>query len=337
VLEFDFQKQAQKYYQLSPAIILGSGASAAHGLPGMGKLATHLIDTVDESEFTKEEQVAWKQFKEELTSGKDLEEALHDVRVSDSLTRQIVSATWQLLSKEDIAVFQKSLSSPGFFPLSKLIKSLFRSANKQVDIITTNYDRMAEYAVEQAGIHHYTGFSYGYHRTQSDKESLKAQRVVNILKVHGSLDWFKSPSGAVIGLGQMNNIPEEHTPQIVTPGIEKYLNTYHDPFRTVIQLADASIGSNTSYLCVGFGFNDIHIQEKLINKCCHDDACITVITRELSNSAKRFLLSGEAQNYLAIERGKNDSESIIYSSHSETPMTVDEDHWSLEGYLKLVI
>lgn len=43
---FNFKKQAQDYYSRAPAIILGSGASAAHGIAGMGELGYSLVQNV---------------------------------------------------------------------------------------------------------------------------------------------------------------------------------------------------------------------------------------------------------------------------------------------------
>ncbi len=40
----NYEKQAQDYYGKAPIIILGSGASAAHGMSGMGALAQHLTE-----------------------------------------------------------------------------------------------------------------------------------------------------------------------------------------------------------------------------------------------------------------------------------------------------
>lgn len=333
--DFDFYKQAQKYFHSNPVLILGSGASAAFGLSGMQALAAHLIETI-QIENSDEEPI-WEAFKNELESGRDLESALHRITLSPSLTKQIVVRTWELLTPQDEKVFCSSLTSKEPFPLSRLVKGLFRSANQQLSIITTNYDRLAEYAVEQAGYHHYTGFTHGYRRLLSPPDHLRANRKVNILKVHGSLDWFTSPMGDVIGLSNVAEIPPGHFPQIVTPGIQKYAATYHEPYRTIIQLADNAIRENNSYLCIGFGFNDEHIQEKLIERCKRNDAAITLITRELSESSRTFLFSGDVKNYLAIEMDESGEKSVIYSSELSDPITVDGDFWSLSGYLTLVL
>ncbi|MEB7742382.1 SIR2 family protein [Escherichia coli] len=334
--EFDYAKQAQRYYQQVPTIILGSGASAAFGVSGMGDLARHLLKSIDLDSSDEASKGKWQQFAEMLNSGKDLETALHEVRLPTELTEQIVRLTWELLNPQDINVFNQSIQQPDYFPLSTLISSLFRSALREINIITTNYDRLAEYAVEQAGYHHYTGFSHGFCRTLKGIDHIKCNRTVKILKVHGSLDWFISPIGDIVGYGHSKSIPVNHAPKIVTPGIEKYSATYHEPFRTIINLADGAIRSATSYLCIGFGFNDEHIQEKLVEKCVRDNACITLITQGLTDSARKFLLDGKVKNYLAIECGRNSSETVIYSSEAAKPIIVDGDYWSLKGYLQLV-
>lgn len=337
MVEIDYFKQAQNYYSQAPAIILGSGASAAFGLSGMGSLANHLIDNMDLRDCDDECIKKWGIFVDLLRSGKDLESALLEIRLPSFLTAKIVNMTWLLLNPQDLNVFSESIKVQNYFALSQLISSLFRSALKEVNIITTNYDRLAEYATEHAGYHHYTGFSHGFYRQQRSNDYLQCSRTVNIMKVHGSLDWFSSPLGDVIGYSHLREIPQNHKPKIVTPGIEKYSTTYHEPFRSIIQMADKAINNAKSYLCIGFGFNDEHIQEKLVEKCVRENACITLITWGLSDSARKFLLEGNVSNYLAIERGKHDEQSIIYSSLCPNPIIVEKDFWSLNGYLKLVL
>jgi hypothetical protein len=90
-------------------------------------------------------------------------------------------------------------------------------------------------------------------------------------------------------------------------------------------------------LCIGYGFNDEHIQPKLMAKCLRNKAPITIITYALSDAAKRLIIDGNAQNYLAIERGDTDDQSIVYSSLVKAPVTVEKNLWSLEGYLSLIM
>ncbi|XHH29415.1 hypothetical protein WIW49_00240 [Xanthomonas euroxanthea] len=112
---FDYQKQAQDYYSKVPAIVLGSGASAAHGMSGMGNLAIHLQANTSLSELAESDLKVWRNFCAMLDAKTDLESALQQVTASEALTGRIVSATWDLISVEDANVFKQSLSDPGFF------------------------------------------------------------------------------------------------------------------------------------------------------------------------------------------------------------------------------
>ena len=304
--DLNYQKQAQEFYGKAPVIVMGSGASAAHGMSGMGALAKHLIEHTDVSGLSALELEVWEKFCQVLGEGVDLESALHKVATSEELTSRIVKATWALINSEDIEIFQKSLQDNTMFPLSHLLEHMFRSSLKKISIITTNYDRLAEYACDQRGIHHYTGFTHGFFRQLAAPTEITSARRVNIWKVHGSLDWFQTPLEDTVALSNIQGIPNNYQPQIVTPGTQKYQKTHLEPFRSIINNADLAINEASSYLCIGYGFNDEHIQPKLMMN-------------------------------LAIERGETDDQSIVYSSLDKAPLKVEMNIWSLEGYLSLII
>ncbi|OKO46864.1 SIR2 family protein [Pseudomonas sp. BTN1] len=334
--DLNYQKQAQDYYGKAPVIILGSGASAAHGVSGMWALANHLVENTDISGLNTAEIDAWAKFCQLLKDNVDLEAALHQVDASNTLTARIIKSTWALINSEDSKIFQDSLQNNSMFPLSRLLEHMFMSSLKIINIVTTNYDRLAEYACDQGRIHHYTGFTHGYFRQLAAATEITAARRVNIWKVHGSLDWFQSPLNDTVAFSVTQDVPDKYEPQIVTPGSQKYQKTHLEPFRSIINNADTAINEAGSYLCIGYGFNDEHIQPKLMAKCLRQKAPVTIITFALSESAKRLILEGKAQNYLAIERGATNDQSIVYSSLSDTPVTVERNIWSLEGYLSLI-
>lgn len=330
-------KQAQAYYKLSPVIILGSGASASFGMSGMGALAQHLIDKVDVSGEDAGTRKGWEDCCTLLMAGVDLESALHKVTLESNVTAKVVKATWELLNPQDLQVFYSSMNNNKLFPLGTLLRHFLASTQSQINIITSNYDRLAEYACEQEGIHHYTGFSYGFRRHAVPRDYLLAKRQVNIWKVHGSLDWFSVVSGGIVCLGNASSVPDDLRPMIVTPGIAKYRNTHREPYKSIIHEADNALDAAQAYMCIGFGFNDEHIQEKLVNRCSTNSAKVIVITYALSDSAKAFLLAGKVSNYLAIERGSSDSSSVVYSSDFPDPVVVARNVWSLEGFLTLIM
>ncbi|WP_100641516.1 SIR2 family protein [Marinobacter salexigens] len=329
-------KQAQDYYKNTPVIILGSGASAAFGMSGMWKLAQHLMANVDVVDLHDNEQTSWQSFCEKLQADIDLETALHDTPLSPELTGRVVSETWNLLAPEDFKVFEESLNNPSLFPLGKLLKHMFRSTAKELNIITPNYDRLAEYACEQENIHHYSGFSHGYRGYSAKKDYLSCSRQVNIWKVHGSLGWFTNSNGVITSLSNINEIPNDLTPLIVTPGIEKYRSTHKEPYKTIIHESDDVMDGATAYLCVGFGFNDEHIQTKLVNRCANNGASVIIITYELTEATKEFIATESTDKYLAIEFAQ-DNKSKIYSSLLDAPVEVEGDFWSLKGFMNLIM
>ncbi len=329
-------KQAQDYYKNTPVIILGSGASAAFGMSGMWKLAKHLMTNVEVNDLHDNEQTSWRSFCGKLKDDIDLETALHDVPLSSELTGRVVSETWNLLAPEDFKVFEESLNNLSLFPLGKLLKHMFRSTAKELNIITPNYDRLAEYACEQENIHHYSGFSHGYRGYTAKKDYLSCSRKVNIWKVHGSLGWFTNSNGVITSLSNINKIPNDLTPLIVTPGIEKYRSTHKEPYKTIIHESDDVMDKATAYLCIGFGFNDEHIQTKLVNRCANNGASVTIITYELTEATKEFIENENTANYLAIEASAN-NKSKIYSSLLKEPVEVEGEFWSLKGFMNLIM
>lgn len=338
VLVVDYEKQAQDYYGKVPLIVLGSGASAAHGLSGMSALAKHLIANTDASGLSPADEAGWKSFCSILHSGIDLETALHQVSISEDLTRRVIQATWSLIGTEDLKLFSECIGTNKKLPLGTLLSHMFRSSLSTINIITTNYDRIAEYACEQENIHHYTGFTHGFFRHLAKPDELKISRKANVWKVHGSLDWFKSPQNIIVGLSNVHEIPDGYEVQIVTPGAQKYQRTHLEPYRSIIGNADLALTVASSYLCIGYGFNDEHIQPKLVDKCVRQNTPITIVTYALSDAVKKHILNGQVQNYLAIERGASDDQSIVYSSLNQgNPIIVDRNVWSLEGYLSLIM
>lgn len=157
-------KQAQDYYKLSPVIILGTGASAAFGMSGMWDLAQYLVKTVDVASEDVATRKGWEECCVLLKNGMDLESALQQAPLGSAVTAKVVRATWDLLNPQDLNVFYSSMTNSVLFPLGKLLRHYLTSTQSQIHIITSNYDRLAEYACEQEGIHHYTEFSYGFPR-----------------------------------------------------------------------------------------------------------------------------------------------------------------------------
>lgn len=336
------QEFAQAAIALTPVIILGSGASAAHGVPGMGALGKHLQSLPTPSSWDTDSQKEWEGLRLYLASGKDLETALGDVRLTEEQTAFVTDATREYLMPSDVAAFESLLSNRRSFPLTRLYRHLFSSTHRTLHVITPNYDRLAEYAADAGDFSHFTGFGCGHMQTRSKDARTRAhfgaenERTVCIWKVHGSFDWFRNSQHEIIGARACLLTPKGYTPLMVTPGIDKYRLTHGEPFRTIFSCSDSALENARAYLCIGYGFNDSHVQEKLIERCDFKSTPIVIVTHQLTPTTKAFLRSGRCRKYLAIEAAPTGSR-IFSHDHPSGFDIAGTPLWQLDKFLDFSI
>lgn len=334
-------KFVQDCLAANPVIILGSGHSASYGIPNVQQIGEHLVVSVTPL-IEKKDEVTWNKFKEILKQ-KHLEAALQEVQLSSCVTKLIIKNIWELIySADKKALYQVINSLPGVFPLARLYDHLFRSTHARLSLITTNYDHIAEYAADVAGYAWTTGFDYGYIGQRCIKQPVtiyKNQtpfRMVDIWKVHGSVRWYRGGDGIVYNFPSADVLPEGFMPAIVTPGINKYKETHEEPFRSIVTGADLALDSGNSFFCVGYGFNDDHIQPKLLEKCRRHNKNIVVLAKNLTDAAKKVLLNGSCKNFMAFEE-VDGSTRMFNCKHSGGVVLKDLNLWSLGDLLDRVL
>ncbi|POF27764.1 SIR2 family protein [Roseibium marinum] len=331
---------AQDCFHQHPVVILGSGASVVHDLRGMGDLAQYLCDHIQLEDG--EETDAWLLIRTALADGDGLEEALLKNTAPMSLVAKIVALTWQAIAEDDLAVMERTARGEEHFDLADLLRGLFKSTHMVTNIVTPNYDRIAEYASDVAGYFHATGFVPGIIRAREGADAIsvrrggQAARAVRIWKVHGSLDWFADAAGRVVSLPISNVLPEGFEPLIVTPGVSKYERTHDEPFRSAIQGADRALEHAASFLCVGYGFRDRHIQPKIVDRCRWQNVPIVILARTLTPETKNFLAENAGQAYLALERDGDGTRAFL-PEHPEGVHIERPDLWSFDSFNKMVM
>ena len=306
----------------------------------MSELSDNLCDNLKTD--GEVERVAWCRIRSSLAEGLHLEAALEAEVLPENLLTKIVALTWQCVNDKDVAVLKEAALKGQKFELGELLSEMFNSTQTEIHVVTTNYDRVAEYACNSKGVLFQTGFAPGYIQKWESSawvkfsHSNKKSRVVKIWKVHGSLDWFSTPDERHVGLPVFELPSAQFTPLIVTPGLNKYEKTHEDPFRTTINGADAAIRSSSGFLCVGFGFRDRHIHPTIIERCQEGNVPIVVLAQKLTEEAKLFLRDKAGSNYLGIEQ--SDSGSVVYSAETPNGVKVGtEDLWTLSGFASFVL
>lgn len=324
-----------------PVIVLGSGASVPHGIPGMWPLGQHLSTSTLPSDCAGQADIeGWSEFLKKI-SIQDLESALTGVTVTEPVLRHIIKTTWNFLNAADFQVFEKVLAERNSLPLTQLFQYLFRSTAQELHVVTPNYDRIAEYAAEAAGFCAYAGFNFGIFGDRASNPPPRISvgkrqiRTVNVWKVHGSFGWFTDDRGGILSLPPLQSIPAGLTPVIVTPGTEKYRRTHEEPFRSSMHNADDAMQKANSFLCIGYGFNDPHLQHLLVQRCSAPDVPLVLITKTVSDTAREFLKSGKCVRYAALE----ESSGGVRLFSNELPDGIEipgDPFWQLQHFLTLV-
>ena len=335
----ELAKLCQTCAQKIPVIVLGSGASIPHGIRGMRDLAVWLHEKVEPEQGLEETQ--WQLVKTALDSDNHLEAALENGNLPATLVDKIVRSTWYFIAADDYCLLKLAIGNKSIFPLSKLFSGLFSSTTRNIHVVTTNYDRVAEYAADSGGYIHNTGFLPGYLRGADGAENLvfkqgrNTARTVTVWKVHGSLDWFSDAQGDVLSTPITSEIPDGLVPLIVTPGVIKYQRTYDEPFRSAIQGADRVLKDASAFMCIGYGFRDSHIHPKLETRCRVHDTPILVTAQILTSEAKTFLQNKAGRHYIALE-DHEDGTMVYNRDNPDGVLVMGGKYWELAALNELI-
>lgn len=149
-----------------------------------------------------------------------------------------------------------------------------KPSNSRVQLFTTNYDTLFEQAAQAGGFVVIDGFSFTQPRvfsgryfdydivnrehTRLKQEDSFISKVFHLYKLHGSLNWKKQ--GKCI---QQADNPEQ--PLIIYPASNKYESSYEQPyFEMMARFQQALRKENVLLIIIGFGFQDKHIQNVIL-------------------------------------------------------------------------
>ena len=347
------QAIAQRCIRHFPVVILGSGASVdSFAIPGMAEIQSALLSKSEQllQLAPKKDLEKFQQLLSE-EKNKDFEKALDDFEKTGDHSKtipHIANVIWQKIASADWqAMLTIAKGEMNETPLARLFNILAQDASGSVDVVTTNYDRIAESAAERARLKHYTGFTYGhFRRPDEDARYEYPNKAVRVWKVHGSLDWFVLPSqsrpGEVVAFPTRDQLPdnEQWMPAIVLPGNSKYELTHREPFRTILRGADDAIARAKSILCIGFGFRDMHILPELRKQCEKREMTIVILTKQLTNEGKKFLEHCRCDSRLVLTQdGDSDNTRMISGKKLETQQTEIVEgvaFWQLRSFMKLI-
>lgn len=231
---------------------------------------SHLGDYAALAERNKEKKTAIRGEEIELST---LEEAHNTILESIS---NVIRCGY-VEGRNETADEEGTLSEPIVDIESHLdfIETLFNHASagvherrKTVNIFTTNYDTLLEDALALNKVPYWDGFTGGAvaHRTQRYGEPAPANgQRANLIKMHGSIDWFLCDKGYVWRVRDNDRYPKANRRVVIYPQATKYIATQQDPFSSQFDLFRKSLNSrqsNTLAVC-GYSFGDDHINNEI--------------------------------------------------------------------------
>ena len=335
----DIFQEIQNIRSSNPVIVLGSGASVSYSIPSMGILANELKDFFKANPYhDKIADDSVKRLIELLDSGMGLEAVLLDIKVPERVETDIVNVVWKVILKSDAQVYERFLGGEDINLKQLFDYIIYGDPSKTLNVVSTNYDRIAEYAACQTNAYINIGFTHGLMGKLKDnimsnppKTEKDYTGFINILKVHGSLDWYRKDD-TIYNIPNSSKNPLGFTPCIVTPGTNKYERTQQEPHRQLLSAVDKIFEGTQNYLCIGYGFNDKHVQEMLLKYAKRRKAKILIVTKEITDSIRENVMN-KGYEYIAIY--SNGADGTIFQTSSDSMLIKDKIYWTIEGLMEI--
>ena len=304
----------QEYLKVPPLVIWGSGATIGFGLPSMSKLKDEIgkaLPTFDKTCTDLEAEL-----------GKDKYEA--DLPQIRKIIRNVVCDA-DIKAKEQLLK-----NSDDFEGIRRLTKFCHDPHPKVINVVSTNYDRILEYVWGYNGLHYTDGFEQ-HELAEFDENKFQDKDIINLMKVHGSLDWFEIDHEV-----RKLNTDFGYDPVMLPPGKNKYRTTHNSPYRELMQKSDDAIKRASSFLVVGFGFNDEHITP-LVGKKTRNGTPIVVVTKEVTSTTEKEL--EKAKKVIYVEAASDITKShirIIENGTLKSDTVEDKDYWKLNSFMDIL-
>ncbi len=262
------------------AVLTAAGTSMENG-KNSGKTRSGLWDSYNEEikKITEVLSASSKELKdkcESIVNSKNIEDFLSLTILFEKLNGSILddknNSIRSKLEKKiadacRLTLDENNLHHQGF--IRKLTAR--KPSDPRVQLYTTNYDTLFEQAAMRMNFTIIDGFSFTYprefngsnfnydivyrERTRIKQENSFISNVIQLYKMHGSVDWEKGDKGKIY---QRENV---ENPCVIYPASEKYESSYEQPYFEMMAHFQQTLRKEGTLLIVtGFGFQDKHIQ-----------------------------------------------------------------------------
>lgn len=153
---------------------------------------------------------------------------------------------------------------------------------KARDIFTLNYDTLIESTLEDLMFPYVDGF-HGANRAFFDHTLFEQTRTpnpkFNLFKLHGSINWVRDANEVPRRI-PLNSLDDSLDRLLIYPSEQKYIETRYGIYENLMKIFRhklRSSKSNTLLVTLGYSFNDLHINEAIIDAISTDNNNLTLI------------------------------------------------------------
>jgi hypothetical protein len=210
-----------------------------------------------------------------------------------------------------------------------------------VKFFSTNYDTLLEDALAIEGRRYVDGFLGGAVAFWEPAAFERPDVDAVVYKVHGSIDWRRTPDGKLLRARSGDLYPAEDAPVLIYPQATKYVASRRDPFEWLLRRMRevlCSIGDQVLFVC-GYSFGDEHlngeIEESLMTRDCRTTAVILLWTSapgEFPPAVRRLITTLRERVYILTPYGLYQGENGPYFEDASGSL----GWWTFDGATSLL-
>ncbi len=351
----DLFKQHRKW-----VLFFGTGTSCdldpSFGMPALQVQLSEELGKVPE----------WARVDKALRAGCSLEQALDgtDSGLSQDARRKFRQVAGDHVARVDRQYRDELLSGSKAWVGTNLLMTLLGRlppANPRLSVITSNYDMLIEYACSAHRIRWTTGFVGELTRTwnwdaaqdallqsrgnrSGPRGMTELNRVprVELFKVHGSVNRFIRDGEQIECDLWSETVPSGFERDVAIPGGLKYQQHAESNADTVYRARQAIEGAQ-GYLVIGYGFNDPHLHDRIVEQARIHNRPLIVMTQQLDAEAIEKLRKAGVHVWILLAAplsggGCDSSKTRVYMPGCPEPVDLDNEQiWKCDVFAEHIL
>lgn len=212
-----------------------------------------------------------------------------------------------------------------------------KQGHSKLNVITTNYDMLVEKAAETGNIVVFDGFSFSPEAAFDDslfdwnltkqiegmntKEISYNSNVINLLKIHGSINWINK-NNKVRRISKYANVRKSNERVMIFPSSNKYKQSYDKPyFELLSRFQNLLHKENTLLITAGFSFADDHISRMILDSLKNKQGLKILVTD--------YSIAPKNKNWKELDEMRKNSFPVVFLK-----ATMNGKEHNLDYYLR---